>query len=168
MCYQRWTVLPTHTQYQGLRARPTHRAPAPVLRCSLRVQSDPRGIPHRPYEQPRLHRLCSSLLLRKRGRYVLAGTNNRDCIDSALPCCQENVADTCSQGKNGGLPWEEFTIAKAAKKSKLGKYSTVQLGKWVTSPVLHESPMVVVGWSVCEDGVSRPRSDCRVAVRRST
>lgn len=23
-------------------------------------------------------------------------------------------------GKNGGLPWAEFTVAKAAKKSKLG------------------------------------------------
>ena len=72
------------------------------------------------------------MLLRRRRRHLLAGTNNRDCIDSALPCCQEDVADTCSQGKNGALPWEEFTIAKAAKKSKLGKYSTVQLGKWVT------------------------------------
>jgi hypothetical protein len=65
-----------------------------------------------------------------RVQYLTGRTNNRDCIDSALPCCQENVADTCSQGKNGALPWEEFTIAKAAKKSKLGKYSTIQLGKW--------------------------------------
>jgi arylsulfatase A-like enzyme len=64
---------------------------------------------------------------------ILTGrTNNRDCIDSALPCCSENPAPTCSQGKNGGLPWEEFTVAKAAKKSKLGNYGTIQLGKWVS------------------------------------
>jgi len=73
-----------------------------------------------------LHRFRAAVLLRKRGGRLLPGTNNRDCIDSALPCCQENVADTCSQGKNGGLPWEEFTIAKAAKKSKLGNYGTIQ------------------------------------------
>ena len=61
-------------------------------------------------------------------------TNNRDCIDSALPCCSENVADTCSQGKNGGLPWEEFTIAKAAKKSKLGDYGTIQVTFFARGP----------------------------------
>lgn len=60
---------------------------------------------------------------------ILTGrTNNRDCIDSALPCCQENPAPTCSQGR--GLPWSEFTVAEAAKKSKLGDYATIQLGKW--------------------------------------
>ena len=125
-------MLRPHPKHQGVRARPAHGAAASVLRCGVRVLSDPGGVPHRPYEQPRLHRLCSAMLLRRCCRHLLTGTNNRDCIDSALPCCQEDVADTCSQGKNGGLPWEEFTIAKAAKKSKLGKYSTIQLGKWVT------------------------------------
>jgi arylsulfatase A-like enzyme len=60
---------------------------------------------------------------------ILTGrTNNRDCIDSALPCCSENPAPTCSQGK--GLPWSEFTVAEAAKKSTLGDYATIHLGKW--------------------------------------
>ena len=82
-----------------------------------------------------LHRFyaAASVCSPTRAAYLTGRTNNRDCIDSALPCCQENVADTCSQGKNGGLPWEEFTIAKAAKKSKLGKYGTIQLGKWVST-----------------------------------
>ena len=57
-------------------------------------------------------------------------TNNRDCIDTALPCCNEDPAPICSMGKLGGLPHTEFTIAKAAKKSKLGDYATIQLGKW--------------------------------------
>jgi arylsulfatase A-like enzyme len=33
-------------------------------------------------------------------------------------------------GKNGALPWTEFTVAKAAKASKLGDYATIFLGKW--------------------------------------
>ena len=33
-------------------------------------------------------------------------------------------------GRLGGLPHTEFTIAKAAKKSTLGDYATIQLGKW--------------------------------------
>jgi hypothetical protein len=45
-----------------------------------------------------------------------------------LSCDSENPADGCSQGK--GLPWEEFTTAKAAKKSKLGDYKTTMIGKW--------------------------------------
>jgi arylsulfatase A-like enzyme len=62
---------------------------------------------------------------------ILTGrTNNRDCIDGALPCCQEDPAPTCSMGKNGALPWTEFTVAKAAKASKLGDYATIFLGKW--------------------------------------
>ena len=61
---------------------------------------------------------------------ILTGrSNNRDCINGALPCCQENPAPTCSQGVHGGLPWSEFTVAKAAKKSKLGDYATIQIGK---------------------------------------
>ena len=40
------------------------------------------------------------------------------------------MADTCVQGGSGALPWSEFTLAKAAKKSKLGDYATLQLGKW--------------------------------------
>jgi arylsulfatase A-like enzyme len=30
----------------------------------------------------------------------------------------------------GGLPWTEFSAGKAAKKSKLGDYATIHLGKW--------------------------------------
>eukprot|EP00939_MAST-03C_sp_MAST-3C-sp1_P001971 g1971.t1 len=33
-------------------------------------------------------------------------------------------------GIHGGLPHTEFTVAKAAKKSQLGDYATIQLGKW--------------------------------------
>jgi len=57
-------------------------------------------------------------------------TNNRDCIDTALPCDNEDPAPTCSMGRYGGLPHTEFTFAKAAKKSKLGDYATIHLGKW--------------------------------------
>ena len=46
------------------------------------------------------------------------------------PCDNEDPAHKCSQGKGGALPWEEFTVAKAAKKSKLGDYATIHLGKW--------------------------------------
>ena len=60
---------------------------------------------------------------------VLTGrTNERDCISNALTCDSENPAYNCSMGK--GLTWGQFTIAKAAKKSKLGDYETIMLGKW--------------------------------------
>lgn len=55
-------------------------------------------------------------------------TNERDCIHFALSCDSENPAPGCSQGK--GLPWTEFTTAKAAKKSTLGDYATIMIGKW--------------------------------------
>ena len=63
---------------------------------------------------------------------ILTGrTNNRVCIDSALPCCSENPAPSCSMGGHvRGLPHTEFTAAKAAKASKLGDYATIHLGKW--------------------------------------
>jgi hypothetical protein len=64
-----------------------------------------------------------------RAALLTGRTNNRDCIDSALPCCQENPAPSCSMGKIGSLPWTEFTVADAAKKSTLGDYATIQLGK---------------------------------------
>ena len=48
---------------------------------------------------------------------ILTGrTNERDCIYSALPCDNEDVANQCSQGAGCALPWSEFTVAKAAKK----------------------------------------------------
>ena len=79
-----------------------------------------------------LHRFyaAASVCSPTRAALLTGRTNNRDCIDSALPCCQENPAPGCSMGKNGALPWTEFTVAKAAKKSKLGNYSTIHLGKW--------------------------------------
>ena len=62
---------------------------------------------------------------------ILTGrTNERDCIYSALPCDNENPANKCSQGAGGALPSSEFTVAKAAKKSKLGDYATIHVGKW--------------------------------------
>lgn len=64
-----------------------------------------------------------------RAALLTGRTNNRDCIDTALPCCNEDPAPTCSMGKRGALPWTEFTVAKAAKKSKLGDYATIHLGK---------------------------------------
>lgn len=57
-------------------------------------------------------------------------TNERDCIHFALGCDQEDPAPGCAQGKQGALPHNEFTIAKAAKKSSMGDYQTIQLGKW--------------------------------------
>ena len=63
-----------------------------------------------------------------RAAYLTGRTNERDCIVSALSCDSENPADQCSQGK--GLPWTEFTTAKAAKKSTKGDYSTIMIGKW--------------------------------------
>lgn len=73
---------------------------------------------------------ASSVCSPTRAALLTGRTNNRDCIASALPCCNENPAPTCSMGVHGGLPWTEFTVAKAAKKSKLGDYATIQLGKW--------------------------------------
>lgn len=62
---------------------------------------------------------------------ILTGrTNERDCIHFALPCDQEDPAPTCAMGRAGSLPWEEFSIAKAAKVSPLGDYATIQIGKW--------------------------------------
>ena len=63
-----------------------------------------------------------------RAAYLTGRTNERSCIHSALSCDQEDVAADCSQGK--GLPWSEFTTAKAAKKSTLGNYATTMIGKW--------------------------------------
>jgi arylsulfatase A-like enzyme len=73
---------------------------------------------------------ASSVCSPTRATILTGRSNNRDCISFALPCCNEDPAPTCSQGAHGGLPWPEFTIAKAAKKSKLGDYATIQLGKW--------------------------------------
>jgi hypothetical protein len=64
-----------------------------------------------------------------RAAYLTGRTNERDCIHFALNCDSENPAPGCSQGK--GLPWSEFTTAKAAKKSKLGDYATIMLGKYL-------------------------------------
>lgn len=63
-----------------------------------------------------------------RASYLTGRTNERDCIHFALSCDSEDPAATCSQGK--GLPWSEFTTAKAAKKSTLGNYTTFMAGKW--------------------------------------
>ena len=73
---------------------------------------------------------ASSVCSPTRAAILTGRSNMRDCIASALPCCNEDPAPTCSQGVHGGLPWTEFTVAKAAKKSTLGDYATVQLGKW--------------------------------------
>eukprot|EP00729_Bicosta_minor_P016025 gene16025-594_t len=62
-----------------------------------------------------------------RASYLTGRTNERDCIHFALSCDSENPAPGCSQGK--GLPWTEFTTAKAAKKSTLGDYATIMIGK---------------------------------------
>ena len=65
-----------------------------------------------------------------RASLLTGRTNDRDCINFALDCADEDPAPNCAMGKTGALPWEEFTIAKAAKQSKLGDYATVFLGKW--------------------------------------
>ena len=62
-----------------------------------------------------------------RAAYLTGRTNERDCIHFALTCDGENPAAQCSQGS--GLPWSEFTTAKAAKKTKKGVYNTTMIGK---------------------------------------
>ena len=80
---------------------------------------------------------------------ILTGrTNNRDCIDSALPCCNEDPAPTCSMGRTAALPWSEFTVAKAAKKSALGDYTTIQLGKWHLGDLWDKGLPGMQQWSV--------------------
>ena len=86
-------------------------------------------------------------------------TNNRDCIDTALPCCNEDPAPTCSMGKLGGLPHTEFTIAKAAKKSKLGDYATIQLGKWHLGDLWDKK---LPGMSPEKFSVSNPGRTCDI------
>jgi arylsulfatase A-like enzyme len=62
---------------------------------------------------------------------ILTGrTHQRDCLNFALSCDQEDPAATCAAGNVGALPTNEFTIADAAKASKLGDYQTIQMGKW--------------------------------------
>jgi hypothetical protein len=62
---------------------------------------------------------------------ILTGRNNqRDCIASALPCDTQNLAPLCAQGSEAALPTSEFTFADAAKKSGIGDYATLHLGKW--------------------------------------
>jgi arylsulfatase A-like enzyme len=62
---------------------------------------------------------------------ILTGrTHQRDCINFALSCCQEDPAATCAAGNTGALPTNEFTISDAAHASKLGDYQTIQMGKW--------------------------------------
>ena len=62
---------------------------------------------------------------------ILTGrTHQRDCINFALSCCQEDPAATCAAGNTGALPTNEFTISDAAHASKLGDYKTIQMGKW--------------------------------------
>mmetsp|Transcript_147 Transcript_147/g.296 ORF Transcript_147/g.296 Transcript_147/m.296 type:complete len:613 (+) Transcript_147:7-1845(+) len=62
-----------------------------------------------------------------RAAYLTGRTNERSCIYNALRCDNEDPADNCSMGK--GLPWNEFTTAKAVKKAT-GNYSTIMIGKW--------------------------------------
>ena len=62
-----------------------------------------------------------------RAAYLTGRTNERDCIHFALTCDAENPAPECSMGV--GLPWSEFTTAKAAKKSTKGSYRTAMIGK---------------------------------------
>lgn len=73
---------------------------------------------------------ASSVCSPTRASIVTGRTNNRNCISTALHCCQEDPAPSCSMSMNGALSLDEFTIAKAAKKSKLGDYATIHLGKW--------------------------------------
>lgn len=73
---------------------------------------------------------ASSVCSPTRASIVTGRTNSRNCIMSALQCCQEDPAPGCSMSMHGALSLDEFTIAKAAKKSKLGDYATIHLGKW--------------------------------------
>ena len=59
---------------------------------------------------------------------VLSGrTNQRSCIQSALPCDHMNPAWSCSMGS--GMARSEFSIADAVK-AKNSSYVTQHLGKW--------------------------------------
>lgn len=87
---------------------------------------------------------------------ILTGrTNMRDCIVSALPCDQEDPAPTCAQGSAGALPWSEFTIADAAKKSAGGDYATLQLGKWHLGDLWNKRiPRMNKQWPVASPGTA--------------
>lgn len=63
-----------------------------------------------------------------RAAYLTGRTNERSCIHFALTCDSENPAEECSQGP--GLPWSEFTTAKAVKKA--GGFKSIMIGKWRT------------------------------------
>ncbi len=65
-----------------------------------------------------------------RASIMTGRTHQRDCIDFALSCCQEDPAPTCAAGNQGTLPNTEFTFANAAKASPLGDYATIHIGKW--------------------------------------
>ena len=71
-----------------------------------------------------------------RAALLTGRTNERDCIFSALPCDSEDPAPGCAMGSDlqGSFPTSEFTTAKAAKKSTLGDYATIHLGKCVVLP----------------------------------
>ena len=57
-----------------------------------------------------------------RASIMTGRTHQRDCINFALSCCQEDPASTCAAGNTGTVPLTEFTFADAAKASPLGDY----------------------------------------------
>jgi hypothetical protein len=67
-------------------------------------------------------------------------THQRDCINFALSCCQEDPAPTCAAGNKGTLPTSEFTFADAAKASPLGDYITIHVGQWRADRSLSNAP----------------------------
>eukprot|EP01079_Euglenida_sp_SAG-EU17-18_P005713 gene5713-5654_t len=143
----------------------------PPCRCSRHAPEDPmvlgvihpsvHGMPVPSAQCPLPSAHCPA------GTILTGRTNERFCVRSALPCDQEDPAPTCSQGKAGCLPPPEFTIAKAAKKSKLGDYATVQLGKWHLGDLWdkklpHMNPHWIVaspGTRSCLPGALHPQLD---------
>ena len=55
-----------------------------------------------------------------RASIMTGRTHQRDCINFALSCDQEDPASSCAAGNEGALPTTEFTFANAAKASPLG------------------------------------------------
>ena len=58
---------------------------------------------------------AAGVLQPTRASIMTGRTHQRDCINFALSCDQEDPASTCAAGNEGALPTTEFTFANAAK-----------------------------------------------------
>lgn len=90
-----------------------------------------------------------------RASYLTGRTNERSCIHFALTCDSENPAEECSQGP--GLPWSEFTTAKAVKKA--GGFKSIMIGKWCGQPHVPFAALLAarcyLPYAICSSVASR-------------